>query len=49
MYVGMLMVGSILSSLALGPLFKSYYLLLIGRFIYGLGAESTYIAVDSKK
>ena len=43
----LLLVGSVLSAVATGPWFKSYYLLVVSRFIYGLGAESTYIALDS--
>ena len=46
-YVLVMTMGSALTALSLGPWFQSYYLLLVGRLLYGLGAESTYIALDS--
>ena len=47
LYMTVLTIGSLLSALALGPWFESYYLLLVGRLLYGLGAESAYIAIDA--
>ena len=42
-----LLVGSILVAIATGPWFKSYYLLLLARFLFGIGSESAYLALDS--
>ena len=46
-FMTFMLIGTFLTSIASGPWFKSYFLMIVARLLYGLGAESTYIALDS--
>jgi len=45
MYSLLVMIGSVV--FCIGPYFKNFWIMIVGRFIFGLGAESSYVAQDT--